>query len=135
MTASYLLLAAELYKKEMDFPQTSSIVDYFLGREVLYRHNDPARFVKECHATTFHPPVCTRIGLHMILCALSVLGSGNAPECKRAWAILDGKCGDDGKYILDGSLTKPYIKIEKPGKSSKWVTFYALLAVKEREKS
>jgi len=35
-------------------------------------------------------------------------------------------------YVLDGSLTKPYIKIEKPGKLSKWVTFYALLAEKEK---
>ena len=49
-----------------------------------------------------------------------------------ARAFLDGKRGGDGKYVLDGSLTKPYIKLEKQGKPSKWVTFYALLAEKER---
>lgn len=130
MTASYLLLAAELKKKDIDCPQTKGIIDYFLGRDVLYRHDDSTRFVKDCHATTFHPPVCTRIGLHMILCALSILGYGNDPACNRACELLDSRQGDDGKYALDGSLTRPYIRIEKPGKSSKWVTFYALLSEK-----
>ncbi|MCL2664814.1 MAG: hypothetical protein FWE82_04305 [Defluviitaleaceae bacterium] len=144
MTASYLLLAAEMFKKGVDCPQTEGIVNYFLCRDVLYRHDDPNRFVKDVHATTFHPPVCIRIGLHMILCALSVLGKGSDPGCKRAWEILSGKCDVKGrnpsgvfvhgKYILDGSLTKPYLKIEKPGKPSKWVTFYSLLAKKERDK-
>ena len=68
----------------------------------------------------------------MILCALSVLGKGNDSSCKRAWELLDSKHSGDGKYAIDGSLTKPYIKIEKPGKPSKWVTFYTLLAKKER---
>lgn len=132
MTVSYLLLAAELEKKDIEYPQTKGIIGYFLGRDILYRHDDPNRFVQDCHASTFHPPVCTRIGLHMILCALSTLGEGNTPACKRAWDLLDARCGGDGKYTLDGSLTKPYIKIERPGKPSKWVTFYALLAEKER---
>lgn len=132
MTTSYLLLAAELKKNGIDCPQVEGIASYFLGRDVLYRHDNPNRFVQDCHASTFHPPVCTRIGLHMILCALSTLGEGNTPACKRAWDLLDARCGGDGKYTLDGSLTKPYIKIERPGKPSKWVTFYALLAEKER---
>ncbi|MDD4493798.1 MAG: hypothetical protein PHV32_05545 [Eubacteriales bacterium] len=134
MTASYLLLAAEMRKQSINCPQTERIVDYFLERDVLFRRDDPARFVKDCHATTFHPPVCIRIGLHMILCALSVLGKGGDPGCKRAWGIFDSKRGGDGKYVLDGSLTKPYIKLEKPGKPSKWVTFYALLAEKEKNR-
>jgi hypothetical protein len=134
MTASYLLLAVEMFKKGLDCPQTEGIVKYFLGRDVLYRRDDPSQFVLNIHATTFHPPVCTRIGLHMILCALSILNKGKDPGCNRAWELLNNRCDDDGKYILDGSLTKPYIKIEKPGKFSKWVTFYALLAQKERDK-
>lgn len=133
MTVSYLLLTAEMYKKGIDAPQTEGIVKYFLGRDVLYRHDDPAIFVKECHASTFHPPVCTRIGLHMTLCALSVLGKGNEPGCKRARELLDSKRNNDGKYILDGSLTKPYLKAGNKGKPSKWVTFYALLAQKYRQ--
>ena len=50
----------------------------------------------------------------------------------RRGLTLDSRRCDDGKYILDGSLTKPYIKTEKPGKVNKWVTFYALLAEKYR---
>ena len=133
MTTSYLLLAAEMYKKGVDCPQTEGIIDYFLGRDILYRHDNTNRVVKNEMGATFHPPVCTRIGLHMILCALSILGYGNDLSCKRAWELLDSRRGADGKYVLDGSLTKPYIKIEKPGKPSKWVTFYTLLAEKKRE--
>ena len=133
MTVSYLLLAAEMHKRGVDCPQATGMLKYFLSRDVLYRHDDPTQFVLNVHATTFHPPVYTRIGLHMILCALSTLGCGDDFGCKRAWEILNSKRGDDGKYILDGSLTKPYIKLEKPGKPSKWITFYALLAEKERD--
>lgn len=134
MTTSYLLLTAEMIKKGIDCPQTNGIVCYFLGRNVLYRHDDSSRVVKSEMGSTFHPPVATRIGLHMILCALSILGVGRAPECERAWKVLESKCDDNGRYILDGSLTKPYIKMGKPGKANKWVTFYALLAETERSK-
>ena len=134
MTASYLLLAAEMYKRGIDCLHTEGIVNYFISRDILYRHNEPTRFVLNVHASTFHPPVCTRIVIHMILCALSTLGKGNDSGCTRAWEILGSKRSSDGKYILDGSLTKPYIKSEKSGKPSKWVTFYALLAEKERKK-
>lgn len=134
ITVSYLLLTAEMSKKGIDCPQTEGIVNYFLNRDVLYRNDNPTRLVKECHATTFHPPVCTRIGLHMTLYALSVLGKGNDSRCKRAWELLDNRCDDNGKYILDGSLTKPYIKAGKIGKSSTWVTFYIMLSEKYRRK-
>lgn len=85
MTTSYLLLTEEMFKKGMDCPQAEGIISYFLGRDVLYRHDNSSIIVKQEMGTAFHPPVCTRIGLHMILCALSRLGIGNAPECKRAW--------------------------------------------------
>ena len=128
MTASYLLLAAQLKKNGIHCPQAEGIASYFLGRDVLYRHDDPHRYVKDCHASTFHPPVCTRIGLHMTLNAISILGHADDPAFTRARELLESKRGADGKYILDGSLTKPYIKMEKPGKPSRWVTFYALQA-------
>lgn len=134
MTTSYLLLTAEMFKKGIDCPQINGITDYFIGRDVIYRHDNPERVVVDVMGTTFHPPVCTRIGLHMILCALSILGKGNNPSCNRAWGLLDSKRNDDGKYILDGSLTKPYIKTAKAGKPDKWVTFYALLANKNKDK-
>lgn len=130
MTTSYLLLTAEMMKNGIDCPQKEGIVNYFLWRDVLYRHDNMDQVVKNEMGTTFHPPVATRIGLHMILSALSILGNGNDPRCKRAWDVLRSKRNADGKYILDGSLTKPYIKTEKVGKADKWVTFYVLLAEK-----
>ena len=133
ITTDYLLLAAEMRKRGVDCPQAGGIAGYFLGRDVIFRHDDPSRVVTKQMGMTFHPPVCTRIGLHMILCALSILGKGGDPACKRAWEMLDARRGADGRYIIDDSLSKPYIKTEKPGKPSKWVTFYALLAQKERD--
>ena len=76
------------------------------------------------------PPVATRIGLHMILYSLSVLNKADNLRCNRAWSILENKCDQIGRYIIDGSLTKPYIKTEKPGNPNKWVTFYTMLAKK-----
>ena len=47
--------------------------------------------------------------------------------------MLNGKKTGDGKYILDGTLAKSYLPKERAGKPSKWVTFYALLAQKEKD--
>ncbi len=131
MSASYLLLMAELRKVGHKCDEESWLTEYFLGRDVLFRHDDPSRVVKEEMGMTFHPPVATRIGLHMILYSLSLLGKADDPRCKRAWNILEQRRTKEGKYVIDGSLTKPYIKTEKPGKPSKWVTFYALAAKKQ----
>ena len=130
MSASYLLLMAELRKTGHKCDEENALAEYFLGREVLFRHDDPSRVVKDEMGRTFHPPVATRVGLHMILYSLSVLGKADDPRCKRAWSILEQRRTEDGKYVIDCSLTKPYIKTEKPGKPSKWVTFYALAGKK-----
>ena len=57
MTTSYLMLTEEMFKNGIDSPQAEGIVGYFLGRDVLYRHDDLSRVVKEEMATTFHPSV------------------------------------------------------------------------------
>jgi hypothetical protein len=132
VSAGYLLLAAVLAKKNIVCSYTEEILRYFLERELLYRHDSLDVIVKNEMGTTFHPPVAARVGLHMILHAVSTLGKGNDPRCNRAWELLDKRREADERYLLDGSLTKPYIKLEKPGKPSKWVTFYALLAEKEK---
>ena len=134
MSTSYLLLIAELHKQGMVCSQSSALIEYFLGRDVLFRHDNPVQVVKAEMGTTFHPPVATRIGLHQILYSLAVLDKASDPRCDRAWSLLENRCGPDGKYVIDGSLTKPYIKTEKPKKANKWVTFYALLAKKYSQK-
>jgi hypothetical protein len=45
----------------------------------------------------------------------------------------NSKMTSDGKCILNGTLTKSYLPKERVGKPSKWVTFYAMLAEKEKE--
>jgi hypothetical protein len=52
---------------------------------------------------------------------------------KEAWEIIETKKDKDGKYVLNGTLTKSYLPKEKIGKPSKWVTFYLLLARKYKE--
>lgn len=126
MSVSFLLLMAELRRSGHKCDEESELAEYFLGRDVLFRHDDPNRLVKEEMGRTFHPPVATRIGLHMILYSLSVLGKADDPRCKRAWDILEQRRAENGKYVVDCSLAKPYIKTEKPQKPSKWVTFYVL---------
>ncbi|MCL2060128.1 MAG: hypothetical protein FWH01_13935 [Oscillospiraceae bacterium] len=45
---------------------------------------------------------------------------------------MNSKRTSDGRYLLNGTLTKSYLPKERAGKPSKWVTFYALLANKQR---
>jgi hypothetical protein len=74
-----------------------------------------------------------RVGLQNIVEAFCGLGYGNDKRLNEAWNILESKKDGEGKYVLDGTLTKSYLPKEKIGKSSKWVTFYALLAKKEKK--
>ncbi|MBE3101404.1 MAG: hypothetical protein IMZ47_03940 [Firmicutes bacterium] len=75
-----------------------------------------------------------RVGLQNVVEAFSALGYGHDDRLAEAQTILDTNKTDDGKYLLRGTLTKSYLPKERVGKPSKWVTFYALLAEKEREK-
>ena len=129
-TTTYLLLAAELMKIGATLPQFGPLVDFYLKYEVAYRPD--GSFVIEEMARTFYPVDCVKNGLQMILYALSVLGAASRPECARAFELLENKKGADGKYILENSLTKPYLNVGKTGKPNKWVTLYALLSEKYR---
>ena len=71
-------------------------------------------------------------GLQNIVESFCALGYGNDPRLSKAWNILNSKKTLDGKYILNGTLTKSYLPKERVGKPSKWVTFYAMLANKEK---
>ena len=81
---------------------------------------------------TFYPFEVMRVGLQNIMESLCALGYGNDPRMYEAWSILGGKVDGDGKVILNGTLSKRYLPKERVGKPSKWVTFYTLLAEKER---
>ncbi len=130
ITASYLLLAAELKKIDVILSQNSQLVDYFIDRNVVYRHDDNTRFVVNEMAGTFYPLDPIKIGLQSSLYALAILGAGNRAGYIKARKILESKRDDEGRYLLDKSLSKPYFKIGKIGRPNKWVTLYALLADK-----
>lgn len=82
---------------------------------------------------TFYPFEVMRVGLQNIVEAFCALGYGNDNRLQEAWNILNSKRTPDGKYILNGTLTKSYLPKERTGKPSKWVTFYTLLAKKESD--
>jgi hypothetical protein len=63
------------------------------------------------------------------------MGYGNREEVKRAWVLLEEKRADDGAYILDYNSTQALLKPGKRGKPNKWITLYALLALKHKHES
>jgi hypothetical protein len=131
-TTTYLLLAAELKKIGVNVPQAELLTDFYLKYNVIYRPDDNDAFIIDDMAKTFYPFDAVKIGLHMILYGLAVMGVGNSPACEKAFALLESKKDANGRYILEKSLTKPYFKIGKIGKPNKWITLYALLADKYR---
>jgi hypothetical protein len=131
-TTTYLLLAAELKKLGVNVPQAESLTDFYLKYNVIYRLDDNGAFIINDMAETFYPFDAVKIGLHMILYGLAVLGAGNDPACEKAFALLESKKDASGGYILEKSLSKPYFKVGKIGKPNKWITLYALLADKYR---
>ncbi len=132
-----LSAAAECAKHGVDCPFAEPLIGYFDRHNVFYRTDNPKvpiiggldgdrgwRTID-----TFHPPEPMRMGLHSVAYSLAALGKIDLYNV--AAELLKTKKDADGKYILDGTLTKSYLPKERVGKPSKWVTLYALLAEKE----
>jgi hypothetical protein len=130
ITATYLLLLAELNMHGIKIEQEEDIVDYFLKRNVLYRTDNPDTIVVDKYDGSFFPTDCINHGIQETLYALSVLGVGNNNACEKAWNIANTLRGDTGRYTLTHSQSKPYFKVGAKGKENKWVTLYMLLAEK-----
>jgi hypothetical protein len=135
-----LLCAAECRKSGVDFPNGDKLLDYFLGRDIFYRRDESKALIMDGRPgwriiDTLNPFEPMRVGIHHIVEAFCALGYGSDDRLTAAWNLLREKCDTDGKYLLDQTLTKSYLPKERPGKPSKWVTFYALLAQKERERN
>jgi hypothetical protein len=81
---------------------------------------------------TFYPFEVMRVGIQNVVDAFCALGYGNDDRLKEAWDFLERKRTANGTYALAQTLTKSYLPKERVGKPSKWVTFYALLAQKQR---
>lgn len=73
-----------------------------------------------------------RIGLPLILAALSVLGAGNHQAVSGAWELLERKKNEAGRLVLEGTLSRQPLSFGAVGKENKIVTLYAALAEKYR---
>ena len=131
-----LMFCAECKKKGMETAIEEQLVNYFWNHNLFYRTDNPAKLILDSRKgwrtiDTFYPFEVMRVGLHNIVESFCAMGYGSDPRLNRAWEMLESKKTIDGKYILDGAMTKSYLPRERTGKPSKWVTFYALLAKKE----
>ncbi len=64
---------------------------------------------------------------------MSALGPGRRPEMKKEWSSLARRQRPDGRFALEGSVNWPHLRTTPRGQPSKWITFYAYLALKHRE--
>ncbi|WP_310603985.1 hypothetical protein [Anaerosporobacter sp.] len=129
-TTTYLLLAAELKKIGVVFPEFQQLINFYINNHVVFQPNNPEKLIIEEMAGTYYPFDHVKLGLQMTMYGLSVLGAANHPNCNKAWALLESKKDSNGKYVLDKS--HPYFKVGKIGESNKWITLYALLSEKYR---
>lgn len=133
-----LFCAAECRKTRVDFPGEEKLFDYFFRRDIFYKRDESHALIMDGRpgwriVDTYNPFEPMRVGIHHVVEAFCALGYGNDSRLTEAWNFLNEKKNPDGKYILDQTLTKSYLPKERTGKPSKWVTFYALLAQKERD--
>lgn len=133
-TTTCLLLAAELKKIGVVFPQFEPLTNFYITHNVAFRTDNPEKVVIKEMAETFYPIDHVHIGLQMIMYGLSVLGVTGHPNCEKAWALLDSKRNSEGKYILSQSFDEPYFKVGKVGDPNKWVTLCSLLSKKYSSK-
>jgi hypothetical protein len=133
-----LLLLAEMKLHGIPFAGTDELIQYFLRRRLFYRMDSPTRLVME-HSPglrmidAFFPQEGMRVGLPMLLYALSVLGAGGAPELQEAWDMLEAKRDELGRVKHEGTVGKSSLPKERVGRPGKWVTLYTLLAYKARD--
>ena len=133
-----LLLYAECKKRNILPDNSDKLIEYFLKRDVFYSSDKSKAFYEKDgragwrFVDNFFPAEPMRMGLPLIVSALSVLGVGNHPALTEAWQMLKDKEDENGKLYLEGTLTKQPCSFGPVGKANKWVTFYAALAEKYR---
>ena len=133
-----LLYVAECKKKGIDITAFQPLIDYFFHRNLFYKSDKTTLVMDDREGwrtiDTFYPFESMRVGLQNVVEAFCALGYGKDERLTEAWDLLEKHKDEAGKYILKGTVTKSYLPKtgEKEGKPSKWVTFYVLLA--EREK-
>jgi hypothetical protein len=134
-----LLFLSECKKIKIDSLINENLLKYYWRHKLFYKSTDLSSLILNAREgwrtiDTFYPFEVMRVGIQNIIEAFCVLGYGNDKRLKEAWEIIETKKDKDGKYVLNGTLSKSYLPKEKVGRASKWVTFYVLLAKKYKEK-
>jgi hypothetical protein len=107
-----------------------SLIEYFLDRGGIYKRRDPRKLVNKDVQTMIFP-FHWRAGLVEVLYHLSRMGYGNEPRLDRAWKLLGSKADREGRFILEWTPTQSLWKVGDRGAANKWMTLYALLALKK----
>lgn len=132
--ATYLLLAAELKKLGITYPQYDRLLEFYRNHNVIFHMEHPKKVIIKEMLGTFYPIDHVHIGLHMIMYGLFVLYEKNHMNYTKAWEILQNNRDSEGKYILSESFEKPYFEVGSVGEPNKWVTLYCMLAEKNINK-
>ena len=113
---------------------SKKIVEYFLNRNILYKTTNPKIYVRNDAGLTMFP-FYWGFGLIDVLLPLAKMGYGHDPRMESAWNVLARHKTEEGKYILDSIRKSKYWKFGKRGLVNKWITFYAYLCLKYKEKA
>ena len=129
LTVEYLLLVAELYSQGYEMECRDALVRYFTKRNIFYRTDDMKTPMVDVMTGTFYPPDPIKIGAHMIIYALRVLGCEPTSEAMQAgYKVLDQHRLENGRYVLTTSKSVPAFIAGNVGEENKWVTLYAYMA-------
>ena len=131
-----MLLYAECKRVGILPDNADNLINYFLKRDVFYSSDKSKAFFEKDgkvgwrFVDNFFPAEPMRMGIHLTMSALAILGAGNHPALTEAWQIFKDKQDANGILKLEGTLTKQPCSFGTVGKDNKWITFYAMLAEK-----
>ena len=108
------------------------LVDYFLGRNGIYKRGDHERFVNKDMLSDSYP-IIWRTNTREILYALSKLGYGRDERLADAWEVMENRKDASGRYRLSWTPAQCPWKVGKTGEPNKWITLYCMLAEKYRD--
>lgn len=124
------LLALSDFPEHWNHPRCKELIQYFLNRNGIYNSQKTEFANKDMLPFSF--PMTWGTNSWEILFALSKMGLGNDERLANAWDFIKSKQNKEGKYLLDYTPTQSPWKVGKKGEPNKWVTFYVLLAYKNR---
>jgi hypothetical protein len=125
---------SELGKSFTNIPECERVINYFLERNAIFKKTDLSQPMAQ-HLLYLDFPFLPAGRFFQILFYLSKLGRGNDPRLKKVWDLLESKKDAEGRFPLESSIAlKAPWNVGERKKANRWVTFYAYLAMKYRDK-